>query len=124
MIRRGNPIFKNYALLPSDKLVFDNKNSYFARFNVNQPLFTGFKITEANHIAKRAENIAKEKEVLTRAEILARTDEAFWRVVSVQEKLKLANAYEALLDRLVTDLQNMYAEGIINKKRMDIESPR
>lgn len=111
----GNPIFKNYALLPSDKLVFDNKNSYFARFNVNQPLFTGFKITEANHIAKRAENIAKEKEVLTRAEILARTDEAFWRVVSVQEKLKLANAYEALLDRLVTDLQNMYAEGIITR---------
>lgn len=111
----GNPIFKNYAMLPADKLVFDHKNSYYARFTVTQPIFTGFKITEANHIARRAENIAKEKEVLTRAEVVAKTDEAFWRVVSLQEKLKLANAYEALLDRLVTDLENMYAEGIITR---------
>ena len=111
----GNPIFRNYAMLPADKIVFDNKNSYYARFTVTQPIFTGFKITEANHIARRAENIAKEKEVLTRAEVVAKTDEAFWRVVSLQEKLKLANAYEALLDRLVTDLGNMYAEGIITR---------
>ena len=111
----GHPIFKNYAMLPADQLVFDHKNSYYARFTVSQPLFTGFKITEANHIARRAEIIAKEKEVLTRAEIIAKTDEAFWRVVSLQEKLKLANAYETLLDRLVTDLENMHDEGIITR---------
>ncbi len=111
----GNPIFRNYAMLPADKLVLDHKNSYYARFTLTQPLFTGFKITEANHIARRAENIAKEKELLTRAEVVAKTDEAFWRVVSLQEKLKLANAYEALLDRLVTDLKNMYAEGVITR---------
>ncbi|MDD2911161.1 MAG: TolC family protein [Petrimonas sp.] len=50
----GNPVFKNYALLPSDKLVFGNKNSYYTRLSVNQPLFTGFKITEANKIAQHA----------------------------------------------------------------------
>lgn len=111
----GNPIFRNYAMLPADKLVFDHKNSYYARFTVTQPLFTGFKITEANHIARRAENIAKEKEILTRAEVVAKTDEAFWRVVSLREKLKLANAYETLLERLVTDLENMYGEGIITR---------
>lgn len=111
----GNPVFKNYALLPSDKLVFGNKNSYYARLSVNQPLFTGFKITEANNIAKHAENIAKENVVLTRAEVLVKTDEAYWRTVSLQEKVKLANSYELLLDQLVTDLENMYAEGIITR---------
>ena len=111
----GNPIFKNYAMLPADKLVFDNQNKYFARFTVNQPLFTGFKITEANNIAKRAENIANENVILSKAEILNKTDEAYWRVVSLQEKVKLASAYETLLDQLVTDLENIYAEGIITR---------
>lgn len=111
----GNPVFKNYAMLPADKLSFDNKNKYYARLGVNQPLFTGFKIVEANNIAKHAENIAKEKVTLTKAEVLNKTDEAYWRVVSIQEKVKLAHSYEALLNRLVIDLQNMYAEGIITR---------
>lgn len=111
----GNPIFKNYAMLPADKLVFDHKNSYLGRFAITQPIFTGFKITESNKIATRAHKIAQENELLTKAEIVAKTDEAFWRVVSLQEKLKLANAYESLLDRLVRDLENMFAEGVITR---------
>lgn len=111
----GNPVFKNYAMLPADKLVFDNPNKYFARLSVNQPLFTGFKITEANNIAKHAENIANQNVLLSKAEIINKTDEAYWRVVSLQEKVKLAKAYETLLDRLVIDLENIYAEGIITR---------
>jgi len=111
----GNPVFKNYALLPSDKLVFDNKNSYYTRLSVNQPLFTGFKITEANKIAQHAENIAKENVVLTQAEVLVKTDEAYWRTISLQEKVRLANSYEILLNQLVADLENMYTEGIITR---------
>ncbi|MGI6073239.1 MAG: TolC family protein [Fermentimonas sp.] len=111
----GNPVFKNYAMLPADQMELSMKNIYFARFNVNQPLFTGFKIVEANNIAKHAENIAKENVVLTKAEVLVKTDEAYWRTSSLQEKVKLAKSYESLLDQLVTDLENMYAEGIITR---------
>ena len=111
----GNPVFKNYAMLPADKLVFGNKDKYYARLSLNQPLFTGFKITEANNIAKHAENIARDNVILTKAEVLVKTDEAYWRVVSLQEKVKLANSYETLLNQLVTDLENMYAEGIITR---------
>lgn len=111
----GNPIFKNYAMLPANKLVLDNQNKYFARFTVNQPLFTGFKITETNNIAKHAKNIANENVILCKAKILNKTDEAYWRAVSLQEKVKLANAYKRLLDQLVIDLKNIYAEGIITR---------
>ena len=109
----GNPVFKNYALLPADKMTMEFKDNYFAFLTVTQPLFTGFKITESNNIAKYAENMAKENVVLTKAEVLVKTDKAYWQVVSLQEKVKLANSYEALLNQLVTDLENMYAEGII-----------
>lgn len=111
----GNPIFKNYAMLPADKLVLNNNNIYHARLSLTQPLFTGFKIVESNKMARHAENIANENVILTKAEVLAKTDEAYWRVVSLHQKVKLAHSYEALLDRLVSDLENMYAEGIITK---------
>ena len=111
----GNPIFKNYAMLPADKLTLDNNNLYYARLSLSQPLFTGFKIVESNKMARHAENIANKNVVLTKAEVLSKTDEAYWRVVSLNQKVKLAQSYEALLDQLVTDLENMYAEGIITK---------
>lgn len=111
----GTPLFKNYAMLPADKFVIDRKNLCYAGFHLRQPVFTGCKIVEANRMAAGAERIAREKVKLTQAEVLAETDAAYWRVVSLQEKVKLAQAYEQLLDRLVTDLENMYAEGIITR---------
>lgn len=111
----GNPIFKNYAMLPADQMKLDKKNLYYARLSVHQPLFTGFKITESNKMARHAENIAKENIVLTKAEVISQTDEAYWRVVSLYQKVKLAHAYEDLLNQLVNDLENIYAEGIITK---------
>lgn len=111
----GNPVFKNYAMLPADKLTLDNKNLYYARLSLNQPLFTGFKIVESNKMARHAEHIANENVILTQAEVLTKTDEAYWRVVSLHQKVNLADAYAQLLNQLVTDLENMYVEGIITK---------
>ncbi len=111
----GNPIFKNYAMLPADKLTLDNKNLYYARLSLTQPLFTGFKITEGNKMAHHAENIAKDNVTLTKADVISKTDESYWRVVSMFQKVTLAKSYETLLDRLVLDLQSMYTEGIITK---------
>lgn len=111
----GNPIFKNYAMLPADEFKLDKKNLYYARLSVHQPLFTGLKISESNKMARHAENIAKENIVLTKAEVISKTDEAYWRVVSLHQKVKLAQSYEELLNQLVTDLENIYAEGIITK---------
>ncbi|MDN4753458.1 TolC family protein [Porphyromonadaceae bacterium W3.11] len=109
----GNPIFKNYAMLPADKLNLGEQNKFYAGFSLQQPIFMGLKIVEGNKMASVAANIAQEKVLLTKAEVLVQTDQAYWRAVSLQEKVKLAKSYEGLLDQLVTDLSNMYAEGII-----------
>lgn len=114
----GNPVFQQYAMIPADNLVLDKKNIYYAGFNLTQPLFTGLKITEANRLAKSAEHISEKNLMLTQSEILVSTDKAFWRVVSLQEKVKLAHSYAKLLDRLVTDLNNMYAEGVITRNNL------
>ncbi len=109
----GNPIFQQYALIPADQMKLDYKNVYYVGLSVTQPLFTGFKITETYHISQYTENIRNSNITLTKAELLNKTDEAYWRVVSMKEKVKLAQSYLELLDRLVFDLENLYDEGII-----------
>lgn len=109
----GNPVFQQYALLPADQLKLDYKNAYYAGLSVMQPLFTGFKITEAYRIAQYTETIENNNVILTKAELVDKTDEAYWRVVSMNEKVKLAQSYLELLNRLVFDLENLYDEGLI-----------
>ena len=115
MDANGNPVFQQYALLPAEKLKLDRRDFYFAKFSVTQPIFTGFKIVETNNIARFTKEIANEKIRLTKAELLYQTDEAYWRVISLEEKVKLATSYEKLLDQLVSDLTNIYEEGMITR---------
>lgn len=112
---QGNPVFRRYAYIPAEKLEFGNLDNYLMRFSLKQPIFTGFKIVEANNIAEHMQNIARENLTLTKVEVLTKTDEAYWRAVSLQEKVKLAYSYQTLLDKLVTDLENIYAEGMITR---------
>jgi hypothetical protein len=42
--------------------------------------------------------------------LLLKTDEAFWRVISLQEKVKLAQSYQALVQKHVDDLNNAYEQ--------------
>lgn len=109
----GNPIFQNYSWLPKDEVKFGNKNIYTAGVSLTQPVFTGGKIRETYNIAKYGENLARASEEAEKTEVLYKTEEAYWRVVAVNEKVKLVNSYIKLLEKLNSDLENYFAEGII-----------
>ncbi|RLD63690.1 MAG: transporter [Bacteroidetes bacterium] len=109
----GNPVFQNYTYIPKDKAKMGSKNMYLMNIGLTQPIFMGGKIKETYKIAKYGENAANATERLKISDILYKTDEAYWRVISVQEKVKLAENYKKMLDTLLIDLQNIYDEGII-----------
>ncbi len=111
----GNPVFRNFALLPASQAKFGFENHYIFNASVIQPIFTGFKVRELYRISRYAENIARENVNLSHADIIYKTDEAYWRVLALQYKVALAHKYKGLLERLVSDLENVYAEGIITK---------
>lgn len=111
----GNPVFQRYTWLPKEKAEFGNKNVYLAGVNLTQPIFTGGKIRETYRIAKYGEKLARAQSEAERTEVLYKTEESYWRVAAVAEKVKLVQAYIALLDKLNTDLENYYAEGLIIK---------
>lgn len=111
----GNPVFENYAWIPKDDAKFGSKNVYTAGVTLTQPIFMGGKIRETYRIAKAGERVASANEDAERSDVLYKTEEDYWRVVAVTEKVKLVNSYIELLEKLSTDLQNYYDEGIIIK---------
>ena len=78
----------------------------------------GFKIVEANKIARYTSELLHEKVKMEEADVLASVDEAYWRVISVQEKVTLAKTYKSLLDHLGQDLENLYAEGMTTRNEV------
>lgn len=104
--------------LPLDFLGIAPTNIYTGGFVMRQPIFMGFKITEANKMARSASAIAHEEVKLKEADILANVDKAYWKVISVQEKVNLSKTYITLLDRLVEDLENIYNEGMITRNEV------
>jgi len=105
----------NYAYLPKDALEFDVHNIFVAQIGVTQPIFLGGKLVQLYKIAKANEAIAGIQSDKANDDIIISVDEAYWRVVSVQNKLKLANEYESLLVRLNQDVQTAMDEGMATK---------
>ena len=94
------------------------KEVYTGGFILRQPIFMGFKIVEANKIARYTSELLHEKVKMEEADVLASVDEAFWRVISVQEKVTLAQTYKSLLDHLGQDLENLYTEGMTTRNEV------
>lgn len=111
----GNPLFRQYAYLPGDRLAIAPEHLWIMGFTLRQPLFTGLKIVAANRMAEAVGGMARSQAKITEAEILEKCDAAYWRVVSVQAKRKLADQYETLLMQLESDLQNLLEEGMATR---------
>ena len=72
----------------------------------------GGKIKALNDIAGYAEKLAVSQKNTAEKEIIYQTDEAYWQVVSLVHKRKLAESYTALLDTLNRHVQEMIAEKV------------
>lgn len=104
--------------IPLDLISVAPREIYTGGFTLRQPIFMGGKIVEANKMARYTSDLAHEKVKMKEADVLATVDEAYWRVLSVQEKVRLAQTYKSLLDHLVQDLENVYAEGMTTRNEV------
>jgi outer membrane protein TolC len=108
----GNPLFAMYAWLP---LAIDLGGAYMAGVSVEQPLYTGGKITAGNKMADIGLDMANENLKLQRMNILDEADRAYWTFVSIKEKVVLAEMAVAMLDTLVSVAEDSYDVGIANR---------
>lgn len=108
-------LWKNYAILPKESMEFDMQNIFVGTITMFQPVFTGGKLLEINKLAKYNENLASAQQKGKAIDILVEVDEAYWRVVSVQNKLKLAQEYRNMLSEMNSNVDDMVQEGVATK---------
>lgn len=107
--------WKGYALLPKEAMEFDINNVFAGTIGFVQPVFMGGKILELYRIAKYGENLAAAQHENKTTELLLEVDEAYWRVVSLENKVKLASEYRNLIAKLDSNVRIMIEEGVATK---------
>lgn len=98
-----------------DALRTDTRNVYAGAITLTQPLYMGGKIRAYNKITKYAEELARQQHNGGMQEIIMSTDQAYWQVISLVNKKKLAEGYLKLLQQLDSDVEKMIAEGVATK---------
>ena len=98
-----------------DALRTDTRNVYAGALTLTQPLYMGGKIRAYNKITKYAEELAQEQHHGGMQEVIMSTDQAYWQVISLVNKKKLAEGYLKLLQQLDSDVEKMINEGVATK---------
>ncbi len=83
--------------------------------SATQPLYAGGRIRHGNQLAELGVQIAKDQAVLARRDALALTEEKYWRLVTLAEKLRTLDAYETLLESLDRQVKAGVAAGLLTR---------
>ncbi|MDD2633997.1 MAG: TolC family protein [Bacteroidales bacterium] len=111
----GNPLFFLYSYLPADQMKFGTHHNFAFGPSFTQALYLGGKIRSLNKIAQSGQEIASYKMNIEQDKEIYKIEEAYWRIVDLQEKQKIVNNYIELLNRVLYDVQNLYNEGIVTR---------
>ncbi len=98
-----------------DALTFDTKNMFAAGVLVTQPIYMGGKIKALNRITEYAEDISKLLRDRKVEDLLYNVDHAYWLVVSLKAKEKLAESYLELMTKLDNDVRKMLEQGVTTR---------
>ncbi|MDL2215014.1 TolC family protein [Dysgonomonas sp. OttesenSCG-928-M03] len=93
----------------------DTKNIWIGAVSLTQPLFAGGRIVAYNDIMKNAEELARSQKDTQLQGVIAELDAAYWQVVSLADKKKLAESYLDLLKKMTSDISIMQEEGVATK---------
>ena len=98
-----------------DALRTDTRNMFGGMVTLTQPIFMGGKIIAYNKITKFAEQLAESQHATELQDVILTTDQAYWQVISLVNKKKLAESFLELVKKLDSDVSKMVAEGVATK---------
>lgn len=80
-----------------------------------QPVFTGGRLYNGNKLANTGYEISSEKKLMTETEVLVKTEELYWNIIALGEKLATVDSYIKLLENLNHDVTLAYNAGLVQK---------
>lgn len=102
----------------TDAFRTDNRNMAGAAVMLTQPLYMGGKISAYNRITQYSEYVAGQKLRAETQNIILEVDKAYWQVVSLVSKHKLATSYRDMLQQLEVDVQKMVEQGVATRSNV------
>lgn len=88
------------------------KNGKIAGVNAIQPVFAGGQIINGNKLAKVGEEVSRLQLQLSENEVEKQTEQYYWQLVSLQEKMKTIEAVQALLADIHKDVDVAVLAGL------------
>ena len=93
----------------------DTRNIWAGSLMLRQPIYMGGAIIATNKIADIGEQIAENDLNMKTQGTLYSIDQAYWMVVSLRQKQKLATSYRDLIKKLDEDVHKMINQGVATK---------
>lgn len=93
----------------------DTRQMYALSVMLTQPIYMGGAIIAANRMADIGEEMAQNNIEASTQNTLHSIDQAYWTVVSVHHKKKLAESYLAVVKKLDDDVSKMIREGVATR---------
>lgn len=88
------------------------KNIFQAGITVEQPLYMGGKVTAAYKMAKLGHRISEYNVQLTEDEVIVATHQAYALLLHASQMQRVAQHYDSLLNKLMTDVTNAKKHGL------------
>ena len=98
-----------------DALHTDTRNAGIVAVTLTQPIYMGGKIRAYNKITQYAEEASGTLYDKELQDIIVDVDEAYWNLMALYSKKKLAEGYKALVDKLEGDVEKLVKEGMATK---------
>jgi outer membrane protein TolC len=80
-----------------------------------EPVYMGGQVRNGNKLASLGQEISAHELILSEEEAVIKTEEQYWTLVSLKEKMKTIISYEKLLDTLHKDVSLYYDAGLIGR---------
>lgn len=113
--KTGSYIPTEVAVIPKEAMSYDTHNVFAGAFTLMQPVWMGGQIRALNKIADHGELMAKAARNTLTQSIVYAVDEAYWLVVSLNEKKRLAESLVCYVDTLNRNVKAMLDEGVATK---------
>lgn len=99
----------------NDAFRTDTRNVFAGALMLMQPIYMGGKIRAYDQITGYACELAEQKHRAGEQEVILNTDEAYWQIVSLASKKRLAESYVQLLQRMDSDVTKMIKTGVATR---------
>lgn len=108
-----------------DGMTLSMKGTWTARLNLTQPIYAGGKIMSGIKLAKLGVEASHEQLKVTRANVIADADNAYWTYIAVMEKKRMLESMLEYISSIYNQVRNSVdAEMAISADLLRVEAKR